>query len=310
MFKNNKIGFLLIIILQYFLFSNCQKDYENNSQQQFVSGKFTWMYDFDVNSNNDKLITGLKATKTDNVILSLNPCLLTNSNVSFTTHLIDFLKKCKTNGIKFHANILEDANYILTANQIQATERVECFLDFCRSSPDLIENPIYGIHIDLEPYTLSQWDKGNQNDKENLLLQYQNLRKKIYTMVKSENSTKNLRISGAVSCFLDDQYRAGILPSGKNSEQVRYLDAVFPMAYLSDNEANQYGLQKKAEIIIDRVKDEVNEVPTVIGLEVNNFDTYEDLLTLEQILNNEFKGKNLGFCYFKYSTLISHYNNK
>jgi len=301
-------------------------NFENkmNSVQQSNSKieKYAWLYKFAFDSDNQKLISDNKKMGITNLFVSVNPNMLYPSGIKksdrYTASLIDFMNKAKEENIKLHLMIFEKHTFALTENHWEVSLKMQQLVDFLNNNPSYLQNPIVGIHSDVEPHAIGQWHKAKDYvAKEKIMKQYIQMLSIVRnllntTSLKNGKKLSSLQFSAAIATWIDSKARNGELPSGSPQNLNKFLDFIVPMTYLEPDFAKKNSTQKKIEKIIENVRDEIDGCPTVIGLDVDNFDSYDNISDVTNKLNLNFKDKPnyKGVCYFRYASIIEFYNKK
>lgn len=317
-FSATKVLFPTLILIMSLTFSCNKSNNEVIKKLSFPNGRYVWLYNFDTYTNCELLISQLEEIHINHLFISINSkAFMPNGSIKsepYTNTFKRFLDMCKVRNISIHGLIIEQYEDTYRENHQDVLERLQYFIDFCVAYPEYKENPIYGIHLDLEPYALHEWKQTDDwNVRTKLMEQYLDLIEKIYNKIrKSEEENEEspwLRISSATAYFYDDLAEQEKLPLGNLKHQTKYLDANVPMAYLSAYDAGRLSLDQKIEEIIAKAENEVNFSPTVVGLNAYNFDSFENMKKVEAAIESYFKGnKNyLGVSFFEFDKVYGEY---
>ncbi len=291
----------------------------NVKTTDFGSNSFLWMYEFDTKSDNATLIQNLGTMKMSNVYVSVNPELLYPSgklkSQNFTASFISFLDKAKAANVKVHVMLLETNTYLFTQNHEIALSKVKSFIDFCNASSAYLLNPICGIHIDVEPHALPEWQNTNSWETKDLLVkQYVTLLQKVYTLMKSstlpiKSTLAKLDVSAAIAAFYDVKAKQNLLPSGSSENLKKYLDVLVPMAYLEPAAAGTLSTAQKIELIKINISGEMAASSTVIGLNADDYDSFSNIKDVYCQLNDYYKTSPnyKGICFFRYASMLEFY---
>jgi len=152
---------------------------------------------------------------------------------------------------------------------------IHWIIDYQSSVPS--SEQFTGIHSDTEPHTLAEWKNakksGNWGFVENLMDQYVTLPSKLEPIIHSHES--NLEFSAAIQWKYNEWAEQGLLTSGNAAILGSYLDTLVPMVYATDS---IFKIQQRSE-------DEFSKVPTIIGIDVQSFDNYSEILYVQKTLD-------------------------
>jgi len=159
---------ILVLVVTLFIQKICG---ENNSPQSFVHG--AWLWNTALIEDEDKINELVSFGVTNNI----KTIYLQIKRKIDTKYYKRFISLCSKNGIEVHA-LGGSPNFIYYEENDQLNE----FFSFLREYNEkaLEEEKIKGIHLDVEPYLLSDW----ASSKESIVEVYQNYI--IYALAKSE----------------------------------------------------------------------------------------------------------------------------
>jgi hypothetical protein len=286
------------LLLTAFLLATCGPHLGSGARAQAarpVAPKVAvWLYRFR-DLDNDALLANLKARGVGRVFLSVPRSLLMQS----VDKLQSFVAKAHAAGIEVHAMTLEDPSFVLQENHARASREIDALLAYCREHPAASFD---GIHLDAEPHMLFQ-GKGERTAadwaaNEALMKQYSALLEQTSRQVQERGlkglSGQPLRLSAAIAWWYNERAKDGPLPSGSAKLLGKSLDFVVPMVY--------DGIGGSAADVIRRVDDELQAVPTVIGVARKEYPSEEALQSAIEKLNERYSASPnfQGVCVFEY----------
>ncbi|MCP4602102.1 MAG: hypothetical protein GY847_16565 [Proteobacteria bacterium] len=242
---------------------------------------------------------------------------LENPDSDYSNRLEDFIRMAHKRGIRVHAMTLDwerydgveidpdDPDYISSYSERDALLYIETVIEYCEEHY-AVNLAFDGIHIDLEPYAVSGWDKTSQTAYD-IMEDYVELLEKIQNRIDGYESgpgeRSDLKFSAAIPWWFDTSSSyayagdpdAGI-PGTVSDPAVlgQYLDMLVPMVYTDDSV--NYGNYDEASEIWWRVEGggeptdgEVDHSPTLIGIYDYNllgdqFTSYDHILcTIDEL---------------------------
>ncbi len=263
-----------------------------------------WLYNFN-DLDNNIILQNLKKHAVKKVFLSVNHAQLQDETSTYFQKIKSFIISAHQNNISIHAMTLEDPIFSFEKYHSKAEEIIGIILNYCKKQQNSLA-AFDGIHLDVEPHILPEWTELDWGANEKIMQQYINLLKKtksqitIQALPKPVTSQIKFELSSAIGWWYNEQAKAGNLPSGDAKILMAHLDFIVPMVY--------DGVGKSVSDIIQRVSDEIQEAPTMIGLDPKNFSTLKTLLASVEQLNNKhfYANKNYKYvCLFDYASLVA-----
>lgn len=256
-----------------------------------------WLYNFSV-LDNQATVTQLQTLNIDQAYLAVSAKkLLPNGEIAdaaYTDKLSQFLSLANAQGIQVHAMTLMDKNFSLVEKHQRAADMVSWIIDF--NNAQSAGQKLVGIHIDTEPHTLSEWKAAKSaNDwdtVESIMAQYVELLTLLDPIVHSD---PQLSFSAAIHWKYNEWAARNRLPSGDTAILRQYLDVVMPMVYETDS----------LRLIQRRSADEIEEMPTLIGIRAVDFENYDAIIAAKNELdaNNADQPHYLGVIVHSFSEL-------
>ncbi len=243
------------------------------------SHRSVWLYHFSI-MDNLLTIEELNALNINQVYLAVSAKQLLpsgeNASEEYTNKLIDFVTLATQNGISVHAMTLMDKKFSLSENHVRAVEMVSWIVDF--NNMLATDYPLSGIHIDTEPHTLNEWKSAKKTNDwdtvESIMAQYVDLLALLDPVI---HGNSQLIFSAAIHWKYNEWAEQGRLPSGDTALLAQYLDVAVPMVYQTDS----------LRLIHRRSADEIEEIPTVVGIDATSFDTYANLISIQNELDEK-----------------------
>ena len=147
------------------------------------------------------------------------------SNDAGKQRIIEHSKLLKENHISYHVMTLEDNSKFINDPNL-AIQRVSDLIDFITT--ENIE--VAGIHIDVEPHGMTEWQEGNDETKNEIFQKYLYLLEEVRKVM---NKRKDLLFSAAVAWWYSSNTDEGILTNGKGNDLAneKRLHMLVPMIY-------------------------------------------------------------------------------
>lgn len=239
--------------------------------------KAIWMYDLDklypgeTGIQIDDILQKYKEWGINHIFLSINPF-----NISDKTK--DFINLCISKEISVDAMILEDSSFIDPMNRVKALIHVNEVINLVNEGVNFS-----GIHIDVEPHTLSKSWIEFLFSAPDLMQKYNELIIDIRSLLESRQSS--LLFSAAIVPWYNEL--TAISPFLSIFQIASNLDYVVIMAY------DFFEVGKDVDSIIAWTRDEIQELQNtgkgvVIGLSRREFSDNAGLFsTLDQIEDSD-----------------------
>ncbi len=263
-----------------------------------------WMYGFEDGFDNAEEVGYLSDMGINQIYLSMgiaeNHKLIDQGSGSYdgtyTAGLSDFITRSNNAGISVHAMTLEDPVFTYTDNHAAGFGLVDNILSYNTSNSGAAFD---GIHINVDPWTLGDWDPVDWVYNNNLLGQYIDLTSGISDQITTHSQP--LEFSATIAWWFNEEANNGILTNGYTTTLTENVDVLVPLVY--------DGVGGSWLDIVDRAGDEISEAPTLIGIGAHEFTSYSDVINAQTGLDAAFSGNSnyMGTSVFKYDSLKTQY---
>ena len=248
-----------------------------------------WLYDFET-FDNAAVTADLRQRGIGCVFMSVSAQQLSGKNFdkAYTSKLSSFIAAAGGCGIAVHAMICEQPSYALTASHQAALDEIDGILAYCAAHPEASPD---GIHLDIEPHALGQWQNAPDYTgeiQEKILAQFLSL----LDAARLKVPGTTLKLSAALPWWYDSKFREGILASGNPSLFAARLDFAAIVSYSA------------AVDVYEQAENELEAMPVYFGLYAPNYATLS-ALEAERVSVTQRSGANknfLGCAVFEYTT--------